>query len=271
MNKKEQQQHIDVAKWFLSEQRRYDMCGNYDYCHFCIIHEENPCSNAVCRMKEAQNQKVKTSENTIQTNQANYTFENDGACSTQLSTTQTPNTDVCTYAHLSQNCDIALNEEVASDNDSPAIEKASKPTTTITTKNVYPANVVVRSFEEKLSDADDHTIGCYKQIKNELLSYKNVTNRVSQKCDNYRAGRGNLIAKLTYVGKSLYINFPLDPNDEKYSGRKFPHKDVSAIKAYADAPFQFKITSDLAMKRCMVLIGDVAVLKQLEKRKVKTQ
>ncbi|MDD4839342.1 MAG: hypothetical protein PHE93_01555 [Clostridia bacterium] len=194
MKEKELQEHIDVAKWFLSEEKRFDMCGNYDYCAFCEMKEENPCANAMLRK-----------------------------------------------------------------------EKANKPKTEIG-ENGYPTNVVIRSLEEKLQDADQLTNERYEQIKAELLSYKKVNHRVSKKCDNYRAGRGNLLAKITLVGKSLRINFPLDTNDIKYEGRKFPHKDLGNKKAYMDAPFQFKITSELSVRRCFALIEDVMTEKSIEKK-----
>lgn len=144
-------------------------------------------------------------------------------------------------------------------------DNAEKPKTQLDA-NGYPVNVKVRSFTEKLAGADEILQERYEAIQNMLLSFAKVTHRVSEKCDNYRAGRGNLIAKITITGKSLRVNFPLNQYDEKYADRKMPHRDSSAIKAYATVPFQFIVTSNLALRRCFTLIDDVATLKGLVKK-----
>lgn len=144
---------------------------------------------------------------------------------------------------------------------------ATKPKTEINEKG-YPVNVNVRSFSEKLSDADNTVKERYGVIQNLLLSFAKVTHRVSDKCDNYRIGKGNLVAKITIVGKTMRINLPLDPNDERYAGRKMPHRDLSGIKTYDGVPFQFIVTSPLALRRCFTLIEEVAKIKGLVKKVV---
>lgn len=49
---RELQEKLDMQKWFDSETRHYDMCGDYDYCAFCDKSEQTPCANAFERMTE---------------------------------------------------------------------------------------------------------------------------------------------------------------------------------------------------------------------------
>ncbi len=198
MKKDELQKQMDIEKWYDSQKAKFDTCGTYSYCKYCIMDEATPCANAFMKMGKEEKPKTEVGE------------------------------------------------------------------------NGYPINIVVRSFEEKLDNASEELQSYYHEIRNQIFSYKDVHSRISKKCENFRAGRGNLIAKLTIVGKSLRVNLPIDINDEKYAGRKLPHKDLSDKKTYEECPFQIKITSGLALRRCLELICDVANEKELQKKKIKS-
>ena len=175
--------------------------------------------------------------------------------------------DLCGSFNYCAFCNI--DEENPCANATIRRDKTNKPKTQLD-ENGYPINILVRTFSEKVEDSNEVLKERYSAISNELLSYKKVTHRVSEKCDNYRAGRGNLIAKITVAGKSLRVNFPLDPLAPKYEGRKTPHRNLSDVKTYADVPFQFRITSELSLRRCFALIDEVAEIKGLEKKRLKS-
>ncbi len=59
------QQKIDVDKWLDSENRHFDMCGNYDYCACCDKQSDTPCADAYMRMTENASRTVESTTRTI--------------------------------------------------------------------------------------------------------------------------------------------------------------------------------------------------------------
>ena len=47
------QQKIDYNKWLESEKLHKDMCGSYDFCHYCDNSLTNPCVHAVDAIEKA--------------------------------------------------------------------------------------------------------------------------------------------------------------------------------------------------------------------------
>lgn len=47
------QQKIDYNKWLESEKLHKDMCGSYDFCHYCDKSLTNPCAHAVDAIEKA--------------------------------------------------------------------------------------------------------------------------------------------------------------------------------------------------------------------------
>ncbi len=122
---------------------------------------------------------------------------------------------------------------------------------------------IVRSHQEKYDMASDILKERYAQIREEMLSYKDVTSRVSKRCDSYRA-HCEFIARVFVTGKSLKMYFPLDPQDPELA--KYPHIDVNYKKTINETPFSFKVNSKLAVKRAKELIAIVCEEKGLKKK-----
>ena len=115
----------------------------------------------------------------------------------------------------------------------------------------------ITPFTEKLALSDDTVKERYALIKDALLMPKKgcaLKSKITKKCESFYNGK-KLIAKINIVGKNLKIYLALDPADDTLS--KYPHRNASEIKEYKDVPFQFKLSSDLSMKRCMKLISMV--------------
>jgi len=114
---------------------------------------------------------------------------------------------------------------------------------------------VSKTFEQKLSEADDLIKEGFATISEKLLGYKKVNQRVSKKAVSFRNGR-KLIAKMTIVGKTLRVYLALDPN--AYEVSKLFQKDASDKKAYEEVPMLLRVRSGRAIKRAVNVIPDLA-------------
>lgn len=119
-----------------------------------------------------------------------------------------------------------------------------------------------RSFTAKYIQSSDEVKQWYIHIKNELLSYKKVTDRMSWKRESFRFGRETL-ARLSIKGKTLCLYLALDP--KKYADSKYAIEDVSEIAYYADTPCLYRIRSDRRENYSEELIADVMKLKNTPK------
>ena len=97
-----------------------------------------------------------------------------------------------------------------------------------------------RSFEAKLIQVKDEVKDWYNAIKNELLSYKKVKNRVSWKRESFQMGRMKL-ARFVIRGKTLCLMLAVDPAG--YAGTKYTVEDISNVASSADTPCMYRIKS----------------------------
>ena len=125
------------------------------------------------------------------------------------------------------------------------------------------AAISPKSFAERLDGIDEATKGFYEQIKAELLSYKKVKERLSQKGESFRVG-GELIAKIAITGKTVKCYLALDPAD--YDVKIYRHADMSARRSCAAVPTLVRVRSKLAAKRAVRLIAELAQKNGLVKK-----
>ncbi len=111
-----------------------------------------------------------------------------------------------------------------------------------------------KSFKAKLIQSDDETKGYYTAIKNELLSYRKVHDRLSWKRETYKAS-GAVVARLSYRGNTLCIYLPLDP--AAYADSRYKVEDVSANKSFVDTPCMFRLKNDKRLRLAADLIATV--------------
>ncbi len=123
-----------------------------------------------------------------------------------------------------------------------------------------------RSFASKIMQAKEDTKAFYSELKNELLSYAKVKDRLSWKHESYRVGRA-LAVKMTVKGKTLCLNLALDP--AKYADTKYKIEDVSSVAKNADAPALYRITSARKCGYAKDLIAKVMANFDLEKVETK--
>ena len=102
-----------------------------------------------------------------------------------------------------------------------------------------------RSFTAKLCQLSNESKEWYSALKNELLSYERVKDRMSWKRETFRMGRTN-IARLVIRGKTLCLLIAVEPIS--YNGTKYSVEDVSNMAATADTPTLYRIKSARRLK-----------------------
>ncbi len=118
-----------------------------------------------------------------------------------------------------------------------------------------------RSFTAKIIQSDGVLKDYYSDIKNELLAYKKVKQRVSWRHETFRSGR-KLLAKFTLRGKTLNVYFALDPAD--YADTKYKIKDVSSVACNANVPSLYKIKNERRRRYAKQLIAELMQANGLE-------
>ncbi len=111
-----------------------------------------------------------------------------------------------------------------------------------------------QTFIEKFANMSDDVKQIYNIVKNELMKYKGVSNRMTNYYDCFYLGRKQ-IAKLSLTSKRIKVYLAADPS--KYPERQFPHKDVSIKKAHVRTPYYTMVKSQLSVKRINKVIADV--------------
>lgn len=113
--------------------------------------------------------------------------------------------------------------------------------------------ILKRNTENKLKMSPDIVKEFYSGLRNELVSYPNVKERMLVACDCYKVGK-EVVAKIALAGKVMKLYLPLDVNS--YEVSKFHQHDVSDTKSYASTPFMVKVNSKLGLKKAKMLIND---------------
>ena len=108
-----------------------------------------------------------------------------------------------------------------------------------------------KSFTAKLAQSQGNVQDYYSEIKNALLAYKGVKNRISWNYEAFNKGRAH-VAKMDAKSKTLYPYLAIAP--ETLEGTKYGFVDVSAKKKYATTPCLLKIKGERKFKHALELI-----------------
>ena len=119
-------------------------------------------------------------------------------------------------------------------------------------------------FEDKIAGLKEEVKAYFNCLHNELISYKKVNARLSNKAMSYRVGR-KLLAKFSVRGKTLTLCLAL-PVDE-FDKNVFFQVDASSKKAYEEVPFMVKVKSDRGVKNAKKLIIALVEKENLKKDK----
>ena len=147
---------------------------------------------------------------------------------------------------------VEAEEAQAEETVAPAEESAAAVT------EEHPAlNIPIgkrRTFAEKILEADDDNKAIYNMLKNELMSYKKVNNRLTKTIDIFKF-KSTYLAKISIAGKTVKLHLALDPKD--YAETKYHQKDLGEKKKYEFVPLALKVKSDRSKKYAVELIAEV--------------
>ena len=117
-----------------------------------------------------------------------------------------------------------------------------------------------KSFTARFIQSDDEIKLWYTEIKNEILSYKKISDRVSWRFETFRWHR-DPVAKVAFRGKTLCLYLPLTPADyiEKYHV-----EDESDSVSYVETPLMIRIKNNRRVKIAKLLIAEVMKQKGIE-------
>ena len=122
-----------------------------------------------------------------------------------------------------------------------------------------------RSFQSRLAQSVGSVQDYYNVIKNQLLSYKGIKNRISWNYESFNLGRAR-VAKFNAKTRTLYLYMALSP--EELAESKYAFKDMSTKKKYAGVPVLMKIKGDRKFKHALEMITMLCEEKlQLPKKK----
>ncbi|MDE6550748.1 MAG: hypothetical protein K2M44_04560, partial [Clostridia bacterium] len=124
--------------------------------------------------------------------------------------------------------------------------------------------VLEKCYMARLIQTYDHTKGYYSKLKNELLSYKKVSARISKKRESFRLGK-NIVAKFAVKGKTLCMYLPLNPLE--YAESKYKVEDVSDTASLADTPMLYRIKNGRRLRYAKELLAIVLTMLGADKKR----
>lgn len=112
----------------------------------------------------------------------------------------------------------------------------------------------MRSFAEKLADADEDLKAEYAEIEEHLRHIEDLTVRDSRKYRTFRRGRV-AVSRFTIRGKTLNASLGLEPAE--YAESKYVFTDETHVKSAKSFPMRVKVTSARQVRWTKELITDI--------------
>lgn len=103
-----------------------------------------------------------------------------------------------------------------------------------------------RSFIARIIQADDELKARYSELKNHILSYKNVYNKITWKREAFYSDKRICVATFAIRGKTLCLFLAVDP--AKFEGTKYKVEDRLSKRPHAKMPTMYRIRSDRSTK-----------------------
>lgn len=101
--------------------------------------------------------------------------------------------------------------------------------------------VLDRSFTARIIQGDDALKARYSELKNYILAYKGVRNRISWRRETFSIGR-NTVATFSVRGKTLCLYLAADP--AKFENTKYRVENLSDTTSRRKTPMLFRVKSD---------------------------
>ena len=290
---KKLQDKLDLIKWFDSEDRRRDMCGTYSYCAFCNKFIPNPCavsmtkymnSNQVDNLQsgllkvgdeaagliESVETAAREVEQEINIQEVKQTVLEEY---NEDYVPEPENDDLDEFADAPViegiyedpvaeefEEDLDMDDELDSDDgiEVDSIESLGK-TFDFDKVMAKKERRMPLTFAEKYVLSSQELKDRYKEIEQEILKRNSksdieIKGRVNKHCHAFRYN-GEIVIKITIIGRSLRIHLALDPSLEEFNDGTMPHLDMSHKRVYEMVPFQLKMNSKLGIKRAGKLVN----------------
>ncbi|MDE7106958.1 MAG: hypothetical protein K2O39_01400, partial [Clostridiales bacterium] len=98
-----------------------------------------------------------------------------------------------------------------------------------------------RSFTARIIQADDALKARYSELKNYMLGFKGVKNRISWRRETYSMDR-KMVAMFSVRGKTLCLYLAADPT--RFDNSKYNVENMSETASRRKTPLLFRIKSD---------------------------
>lgn len=108
-----------------------------------------------------------------------------------------------------------------------------------------------RSFTARIIQASNELKSRYSELKNYILSYKGIKNKISWKKETFRQGR-NTLATFVVRGKTLCLCLALNP--KQFVDTKYKVMDFSIRSPKSKTPCMYRISNDRRVKYAKELI-----------------
>ena len=290
---KKLQDKLDLIKWFDSEDRRRDMCGTYSYCAFCNKYIPNPCAVSMTKYMNSNQvdtlqigllkvgdeeagliESVQTAAREVeeeiniqevkQTVLEKYSEEVIGEDENEETDeyADAPIIEGTFETPVSEEFEEDLTDDDDFDSDDgievDSIESLGK-TFDFDKVMAKKERRMPLTFAEKDVLSSQELKDRYKEVEQEILkkTSKNdieIKGRVNKHCHAFRYD-GEIVIKITIIGRSLRIHLALDPSLEEFNDGTMPHLDMSHKRVYETVPFQLKMNSKLGIKRACKLVN----------------
>ncbi len=112
-----------------------------------------------------------------------------------------------------------------------------------------------RSFIARIIQADDELKARYSELKNHILSYKNVYNKITWKREAFYSDKRTCVATFAIRGKTLCLFLAVDPS--KFDGTKYKVENRAHKRPHAKMPTMYRIRSDRSTKFAKEMINIV--------------
>lgn len=103
-----------------------------------------------------------------------------------------------------------------------------------------------RSFIARITQADDELKARYSELKNHILSYKNVFNKITWKREAFYSDKRECVVTFAIRGKTLCLFLAVDP--AKFDGTKYKVENRAEKRPRAKMPTMYRIRSDRSTK-----------------------
>lgn len=103
-----------------------------------------------------------------------------------------------------------------------------------------------RSYSARVIQADDELKARYSELKNHILTYQGVYNKITWKREAFFADKRTCVATFAIRGKTLCLYLPVDAST--FDGTKYKVEDITGKGTNAKLPTMYRIRSDRSTK-----------------------